>query len=140
MVKRKIEEDAKHAADQAIERARREIQMATDAATKELYQLSAKLATDLAARVIGRELTAQDHERLIAEAIDGIASAGAGMRAQLAMANVDEREREVGRLYAEAMLHVAEEKGQAEALLEELDGLVAYIDGTRSSSGSWPAR
>jgi ATP synthase F1 delta subunit len=101
-VKRKIEEEAKHASDQAIERAKREIQMATDAATKDLYRLSAKLATDLAARVIGRELTSQDHDRLIAE---------------------------VGRLYAEAMLHVAEEKGQSEALLEELDGLVAYMDG-----------
>ncbi len=45
------------------------------------------------------------------------------------MAGVDERDREVGRLYAEAMLHVAEEQGQSEALLEELDGLVAYMDG-----------
>jgi F-type H+-transporting ATPase subunit delta len=44
------------------------------------------------------------------------------------MANVDEREREVGRLYAEAILHVAEEQGQAEALQEELDGLVKYLD------------
>jgi F-type H+-transporting ATPase subunit b len=79
-VKRKIEEEAKHASDQAIERARREIQMATDAATKDLYRLSAKLATDLAARVIGRELTPQDHDRLIAEAIDGIQSSP-GMRA-----------------------------------------------------------
>ncbi len=80
-VKRKIEEEAKHASDQAIERAKREIQMATDAATKDLYRLSARLATDLAARVIGRELTPQDHDRLIAEAIDGIASGpGSGMR------------------------------------------------------------
>jgi F-type H+-transporting ATPase subunit delta len=44
------------------------------------------------------------------------------------MANVDEREREVGRLYAEAILHVAEEQGQADELLEELNGLVAYLD------------
>jgi F-type H+-transporting ATPase subunit delta len=44
------------------------------------------------------------------------------------MASVDEREREVGRLYAEAILHVAEEKGQAEELLEELNGLVEYLD------------
>jgi F-type H+-transporting ATPase subunit b len=80
VVKRKIEADAKHAADQAIERARHEIQMATNTATKELYQLSARLATDLAARVIGRELSAQDHERLIAEAIDGITS-GTGVGA-----------------------------------------------------------
>jgi F-type H+-transporting ATPase subunit b len=72
VVKRKIEEDARHAANQAIERARHEIQMATDVATKELYQLSARLATDMAARVIGRELSPQDHERLISEAIDGI--------------------------------------------------------------------
>ncbi|HET9209494.1 MAG TPA: ATP synthase F1 subunit delta [Thermoanaerobaculia bacterium] len=44
------------------------------------------------------------------------------------MANVDEREREVGRLYAEAILHVAEEQGQAEALESELTGLVSYLD------------
>jgi F-type H+-transporting ATPase subunit delta len=44
------------------------------------------------------------------------------------MASIDEREREVGRLYAEAILRVAEEGGQAEALLEELNGLVEYLD------------
>ncbi len=72
VVKRKIEEAAKVEADKMIDRARREIQIATSTATRELYDLSAKLATDLAARVLGRELTAKDHERLIAEAIDGI--------------------------------------------------------------------
>jgi F-type H+-transporting ATPase subunit delta len=45
------------------------------------------------------------------------------------MASADERDREIGRLYAEAILHVAEEKGQAEELLEELNGLVEYLDG-----------
>ena len=100
-----------------IDRAKREIQIATVTATKELYDLSAKLATDMAARVIGRELSAQDHERLIAEAIDGISSTGpASARGRTrAMANVDERERGGRRLYAEAILHVAEEQGQAEA-------------------------
>ena len=44
------------------------------------------------------------------------------------MASVDERNREIGRLYAEAILHVAEEKGQTEELLEELNGLVEYLD------------
>ncbi|HEX9943937.1 MAG TPA: F0F1 ATP synthase subunit B [Thermoanaerobaculia bacterium] len=76
VVKRRIEEDAKREADKMIERARREIQIATDTATKELYTLSAKLVTQMAARVIGRELTAQDHERLIAEGIEGIDGAG----------------------------------------------------------------
>jgi F-type H+-transporting ATPase subunit b len=79
VVKRRIEEAAKVEADKMIERARREIHLATVTATRELYDLSAKLATDLAARVLGREITAKDHERLISEAIDGIESgAGAG--------------------------------------------------------------
>jgi len=45
------------------------------------------------------------------------------------MASVDENNREIGRLYAEAILRVAEEKGQSEELLEELNGLVEYLDG-----------
>ena len=72
MVKRRIEAAAKEEADKTIERAKREIQIATDTATKELYTLSAKLATQLAAQVIGRELSPQDHQRLISQAIDGI--------------------------------------------------------------------
>ena len=76
VVKRRIEAAAKEEADKMIERAKREIQIATDTATKELYTLSAKLATQLAAQVIGRELTPQDHERLISEAISGIEGAG----------------------------------------------------------------
>lgn len=76
VVKRRIEEEARQQADQMIERAKREIQIATDTATKSLFTLSAKLATDMAARVIGRELTMQDHERLIGEGIDGLDGAG----------------------------------------------------------------
>jgi F-type H+-transporting ATPase subunit b len=79
VVKRKIEEAAKVEADKMIDRARREVHLATVTATRELYDLSARLATDLAARVLGREITAKDHERLISEAIDGIESgSGAG--------------------------------------------------------------
>jgi len=75
VVKRRIEAVAKEEADKTIERAKREIHIATDTATKELYTLSAKLATQLAAQVIGRELSPQDHERLISQAIAGIDSA-----------------------------------------------------------------
>lgn len=74
-VKRKIEEAARHEADKMIERAKREIQIATDTATKELYGLAARLATDMAARVIGREVNPQDHERLIAQSIEELAAA-----------------------------------------------------------------
>jgi F-type H+-transporting ATPase subunit b len=76
VVKRRIEATAKEEADKMIERAKREIHIATDTATKELYTLSAKLATQLAARVIGRELNPQDHQRLISEAIAGIEGSG----------------------------------------------------------------
>ncbi len=72
LVRRQIETTAKEEAAKMIERARREIHIATDTATKELYTLSARLATQMAERVIGRELTSQDHERLISEGIQGI--------------------------------------------------------------------
>ncbi|MDP9122937.1 MAG: F0F1 ATP synthase subunit B [Acidobacteriota bacterium] len=74
-VRRKIEEDAKHEGDRMIERAKREIGMATEAATHELYGLAGRLATDIAARILGREVGPQDHERLIADSIKEIGSA-----------------------------------------------------------------
>jgi len=73
-VKRKIEEQAKQESDKMIQRAQREIEVATAEATRQLYTLSAHLATELAARIIGRELDPKDHERLIAESIAEIAS------------------------------------------------------------------
>jgi F-type H+-transporting ATPase subunit b len=72
VVKRQVMEEARQEGDKMIARAKREIQIATDTATKELYTLSARLATDMAGRVLGRELTPGDHERLIAESIDGL--------------------------------------------------------------------
>ncbi|MES1245412.1 MAG: F0F1 ATP synthase subunit B [Acidobacteriota bacterium] len=72
VTKQRIEEDAQREADKRLERAKREIQIATESATKELYQLSTRLATDMAGKVIGRELSPQDHERLISEALDGL--------------------------------------------------------------------
>ncbi len=68
-VRHRIEEEARQEGERMIERAKREIQIATDTATKELYALAARLATEMAGRILGRELTAADHERLIAEAI-----------------------------------------------------------------------
>ena len=70
VLKRKIDEDAKAEAQASIDRAKREIGIATDTAVKELYTLSAKLATDVASRIIRKELNPQEHERLISESID----------------------------------------------------------------------
>lgn len=72
-LKRKLEEDAKAEAKAILERSRREIQIATDTAVKELYSLSAKLATDVAGKIIRKELNAKEHERLIAESIEELA-------------------------------------------------------------------
>jgi len=75
VVKRKILEEARQEAEKERERTKREIQLATDTATKQLYALSAKMATDLAGIIIRKELTPQDHERLIAESIQELSSA-----------------------------------------------------------------
>lgn len=68
-VKRKIEQDAKESSAAMLERAKREIGLATDTAIKELYDVTGDLATKMASRIISKELDARDHERLIAESI-----------------------------------------------------------------------
>lgn len=72
VVRHKIEAAAKAESDKMVERARREIHLATVTATRELYELSARLATRMAEHVLRRELTPADHERLISDAIEAI--------------------------------------------------------------------
>ncbi|MCO6437015.1 MAG: F0F1 ATP synthase subunit B [Phycisphaerae bacterium] len=69
VVKRQIEENARKEAEAIVTRARREISIATESAVKELYELSGKLATELASRIIRKELDPKEHERLIADSI-----------------------------------------------------------------------
>ena len=69
VVKRRIEEETHAEAGRILERAKREIGIAKDTALKELYGAAAKLSTDLASKVLGREINPQDHERLIRESI-----------------------------------------------------------------------
>lgn len=75
VLKNKILEEARQEAALERERTKREIRIAVDTATKELYTLSARLATDMASRILRKEITPQDHERLIAESIDQLAAA-----------------------------------------------------------------
>jgi len=75
VLKRQIEEHAKQEAQATLERAKREIGIARDTAVKELYTLSARLATDMAGRILRRELNAQEHERIISESIEEIVQA-----------------------------------------------------------------
>lgn len=73
-LKRKIESDARDEADRLVERAKREIDLAKQTAIKELYEGAARFATLAASRVIGREVDAADHERLIDESIDDLSN------------------------------------------------------------------
>ncbi|MGH7336735.1 MAG: hypothetical protein ACREI7_04085, partial [Myxococcota bacterium] len=68
-VKRRIEEEAGAEARQIVERSRREIEIAKETALKELYTTSARLTTELAGKILEREIRPADHERLIRDSI-----------------------------------------------------------------------
>ncbi|UCE60381.1 MAG: F0F1 ATP synthase subunit B [Phycisphaerales bacterium] len=72
-LRRQIEEDAKAEANAMIERARREIGVAKDTAVKELYDVSGRLAVEIASRIIRKEIDVKDHERLINESLEELA-------------------------------------------------------------------
>ncbi len=73
VVRRRIDEEARAEAAAAIERAKREIAIAQETAVKDLYAEAAKLSTQIAGRVLAREINPQDHERLIRESIAELA-------------------------------------------------------------------
>lgn len=73
VLRHKIHEDAKGEADAIMARAKREIGIARDTAVKDLYALSGQLATDLAGKILQKELDAASHDRLIQESINQIA-------------------------------------------------------------------
>lgn len=65
-----IETKAKEDAEQTLQRAKREIGIAKETALKELYTLSGRLATEIASKIVQRELKPEDHEKLIRETLD----------------------------------------------------------------------
>lgn len=71
-LKRTLEADGRAEGQRLIERAKREIGIASDTAVKQIYDTSAKLATELAAKILQREIRPEDHERLIREALDRV--------------------------------------------------------------------
>lgn len=76
VVKRELEATARQEAGAMIERAKREIGIARDTAVRDLYDLSGELATNIASRIIRKEVDPAAHERLIAESIDELAKLG----------------------------------------------------------------
>ncbi|MCG8458257.1 MAG: F0F1 ATP synthase subunit B [Holophagales bacterium] len=71
---RRIIEQAKQEASKERDRALRDIGIARETAVKELYELSGKLAAEIAGRIVGRELDAAAHEKLISDTIDELTS------------------------------------------------------------------
>lgn len=67
--KRRIEEDARASAGAMAEQAKREIGVARDAALRELNEQSAQLAMTMAGAVLKRQLSPEDHRRLVQDAL-----------------------------------------------------------------------
>lgn len=62
--------------NQLKDRARREIESAKRAAISEIYAHTATLASSVAGKILERELSASDHQKLVDEAIGELASTG----------------------------------------------------------------
>lgn len=76
VLRQRIEEEARAESERTLQRAKREIGIAKETAVKELYTLSGTLATEIAAKIVGRELKAEDHARLIEESIGQLEQQG----------------------------------------------------------------
>jgi F-type H+-transporting ATPase subunit b len=72
------EASAKAEARQIVDRARREFEIPTETAVADLYERATTLATLAAGKVLERELTGADHQRLIAESIRAVEAAAPG--------------------------------------------------------------
>jgi F-type H+-transporting ATPase subunit b len=77
VAKGQIVADAKHAAQDEANRAKRDIDQAKNTALQELAVTSANLAVDLARKVVQEQITPDRQARLVQEAIGKLASAGA---------------------------------------------------------------
>jgi len=76
VVRQKIQEQARREGAEIIARARREIKLATETAIKELYDQTAELSVRIAASIIRKQLTPEDHRQLIAESLQEMKSSG----------------------------------------------------------------
>jgi F-type H+-transporting ATPase subunit b len=72
-VRRKIHDDANKEATEIAARARRDIQLARDAAISELYDRTLDLASSVAGKIVHKQLTPADHKALLDESMDEMA-------------------------------------------------------------------
>lgn len=78
-VGRRVQAQTRQEAAQMVERAKREIRLATGAAKKEVYDLAAELAVAVAGRIIRKKLSPQDHKELVQESLERMQSQEAKM-------------------------------------------------------------
>ncbi len=71
--KSQIIEEAKKGAEAERERAVREVELATDAALKNLAEASANLAVDLAGKVVRTNITSEQQSQLVRDALNQLA-------------------------------------------------------------------
>jgi F-type H+-transporting ATPase subunit b len=68
-VRRQIEAEARRAADDMLKNARKEIALARDSAVQDLHKRSANLAMAMAGEILKRQVSPEDHERLVEDAL-----------------------------------------------------------------------
>ncbi len=73
---RRIQEEARQEAEEIAARARREIELARDTAIKELYDKTAELAVHVAAGIIRKELSPEDHRGFVADSLKRMEESG----------------------------------------------------------------
>jgi len=73
--RRRLQDEARKESDEMLARAKREIQLASDTAIKELYDKTADLAVNVAGGIVRKELNADDHRRLVSESLERMKAA-----------------------------------------------------------------
>ena len=68
-MRRRIEEEARRSGEAMLDQAKREIGIARDTALRAVYDESAELATSLAGAVLKRQLSPEEHQRLMMDAL-----------------------------------------------------------------------
>lgn len=79
-LKNEIAANARVEAEEFKARARRELELATDQAKKDLWEHSTQLSTELAARILGRSLSSDDHRRLVDHVLEEYRSVASSSR------------------------------------------------------------
>lgn len=69
VVRQREDQKAREEAEKMIARAKREIDIATETAVKDLYAKASRLSVEVARKILQRELKPEDHARLIDDAV-----------------------------------------------------------------------